>query len=64
VSTGEDGTVVGYKAWWVANDDLGKGPFRWQVCRDKQGVPVGTGETFDLPFWRRATTTVEVTPAQ
>ena len=62
--TGEDGTVVGHKTWWVAHDDLGKGPFRWQVRRDKQGAPIGTSETFDLPFQRRVSTTIEVTPAQ
>jgi len=64
VVTGEDGTVVGHKAWWVANDDLGKGSFRWQICRDRQGAPVGTSETFDLPSQRRVRTTVEVTPGQ
>jgi hypothetical protein len=64
VVTGEDGMVVGHKTWWVANDDLGKGPFRWQIYRDKQGAPVGTSETFDLPSQRRVSTTVEVIPAQ
>ena len=64
VVTGEDGAVVGHKMWWVTHDDLGKGPFRWQICRDKQGAPIGTSETLDLPSQRHVTATVEVTPAQ
>lgn len=37
--------------WWVSHDDLGDGPFRWQVydspARDK--LLATTSEIFDLP---------------
>ena len=37
VVTDEGGTVVGHKTWWVAKDDLGRGPFRWRVYRSQGG---------------------------
>jgi hypothetical protein len=63
VVTDEGGTVVGHKTWWVAKDDLGRGPFRWRVYRSQGGWLLATSQTFDLPSQRRATTTVEVTLA-
>jgi hypothetical protein len=59
VASGADG-VVGYKVWWVAGPDLGHGPFRWAVYRDK-----GRGEglfsrPFDLPGAAGGAVTAEV----
>jgi len=60
VATGEGGTVMGKKVWWVAERDLGTGPFRWVVTRDEGGRLLGTSEPFDLPGAVGATVTVEV----
>ena len=54
---------VGKKTWWVAKDDLGRGPFRWRVYRSQGGWLLATSQTFDLPSQKRATTSVEVTLA-
>lgn len=40
-----DGTVT----WWVAKEDLGSTPFRWQVYDEQGGELLTTSETFDLP---------------
>jgi len=64
VVTDEGGTVVGHKTWWVAKEDLGKGPFRWRVYRSEGGALIATSEAFDLPSQKRATTTVEVSLTQ
>ncbi len=39
----------GTQRWWVAPEDLGKGPFRWRVYDEKGGKLLETSETFDLP---------------
>lgn len=49
VVCGEDGRLVGRKVWWVAQADLGKGPFRWQVYQDREGSLFITSEPFYLP---------------
>jgi len=54
----EDGVVVGRKTWWVGEEDLGAGPFRW-VVRDRDEA-VGMSEPFVLPVLRKGTTVVEV----
>jgi hypothetical protein len=61
VITQADGTVTGHKTWWVTEDDLDRGPFRWRVYRSQGGWLLATSPTFDLPSQRRATTTVEIT---
>jgi hypothetical protein len=63
VEVGEGGAVVGHKGWWVAQGDLGSGPFRWQVYQSRTGRLLGTSEPFDLPGSSGATATVEVTLA-
>jgi len=40
---------VGVKEWWVLQPDLGKGPFRWQVCQEQGGPVVATSVPFNLP---------------
>ena len=57
----EESGVIGYKTWWVAEDDLGTGPFRWQVYRSPVGRLLAASEPFDLPRCARETTSVEVT---
>jgi hypothetical protein len=46
VALGKDG-VVGSKGWWVGEDDLNKGPFRWQVWVGD--TLVGESDPFNLP---------------
>ncbi len=42
-----DGT--GQKTWWVGKDNLGRGPFRWVVYRNKGGPILVISESFYLP---------------
>jgi hypothetical protein len=55
-----DGVVVGIKSWWLADTELGSGPFRWQVYRQQGGQQIRTSETFDLPEEPGQTTIVEL----
>lgn len=55
--------VVGWKKWWVDKEDLGKGPFRWQVYQSKGGRALATSAPFDLPGSSGATVVVEVSLA-
>ena len=54
----------GRKEWWVAEDDLGKGPFRWAVYRRRGSWLVGRSEPFDLPGPAGRTEGVEVLPGR
>ena len=60
----EDGTWVGSKAWWVAEHDLGKGPFRWLLYDQEGGELLITSDEFSLPAERGLSTvvTVELNP--
>ncbi len=58
VEIGEGGEVVGQKVWWVAESDLGKGPFRWRVYQGWRLL--AQSGTFDLPDSNGATVMVEV----
>lgn len=61
VAAGEDGSiVVGRKAWWVGKDDLGDGPFRWVIARERDGAELAVSDAFSLPVEPRQTRTVEV----
>jgi len=44
VSQGE-----GSKTWWVAQQDWGKGPFRWELCQQSTGAMLATSDPFYLP---------------
>ena len=61
VADGEGGAVVGKKAWWVAEWDLGKGPFRWRVYQGWRLL--AQSGTFDLPDSNGATVMVGVSLA-
>ncbi len=61
VSIDASGLVWGKKVWWVAGDDLGRGPFRWTVYRDKGGRLLGRSELFYLPKSTNVFEHVEVT---
>jgi hypothetical protein len=51
---------TGWAIWWLANDLLGRGPFRW-VVYERQGGPVmAVGEPFHLPAARGRIVTVKV----
>ncbi len=51
----------GKKMWWVAVDDLGKGPFRWTIYRNKDGGLLGRSEPFYLPDSTNAIERIDVT---
>lgn len=53
--------VIGEKVWWVAEDDLGTGLFRWLVYRSDQEVHLlVTSEVFTLPHETGEFVTVNV----
>lgn len=56
----QDQTLVGRKAWWVLKPNLGTGPFRWVVYDGQAGPPLVTSETFHLPEMAGQTGSVEV----
>lgn len=60
--SGNDGDVVGQKTWWVAESDLGKGPFRWTVYQSEGGQLIGASEPFQLPDFNGGVTAVTVSP--
>jgi len=51
---------VGQKTWWVAKDDLGRGPFRWRAYRGQGGRLLATSEQFYLPQRNGETVRVEL----
>jgi hypothetical protein len=55
-----DGTVTGYKTWWVGEEILGQGPLRWQVYGSNGGSLLATSEPFHLPSASRITLPVNV----
>jgi hypothetical protein len=59
--SGGDEDVVGLKTWWVAESDLGKGPFRWVIYQNEGGQLIGTSEPFQLPNFNGGATTVTTT---
>jgi hypothetical protein len=59
VATGEGGSVVGQKVWWVGEPELGEGPFRWLVTQGEGGESLATSALFDLPSVGGGTVTVE-----
>ncbi len=58
VEIGENGEVVGQQVWWVAQADLGKGPFRWLVYQGKESAQLVESDSFYLPHHARETTHV------
>jgi hypothetical protein len=57
----DGGLIWGKKMWWVADGDLGKGPFRWAIYRDREGRLLGRSQPFYLPDSINAIKHVEVT---
>jgi hypothetical protein len=51
---------VGNKLWWVAQSDLGTGPFRWIVRRGFGGDLLAESEPFYLPGTAGETLQVEL----
>jgi hypothetical protein len=54
-----DGHIMGYKTWWLAEDNFGTGPFRWQVYYRQQLLT--TSELFYLPARTRRNLPIQVT---
>ena len=46
--------------WWVAQDDLGTGPFRWLIYESEGGELLAISDLFDLPAAGGAMVTVKV----
>ncbi|MCB9418993.1 MAG: hypothetical protein H6667_04275 [Ardenticatenaceae bacterium] len=44
-----DAGWVGTKEWWVGKENLGTGPFRWQIYEYPGGPLLVTSEPFNLP---------------
>lgn len=61
VVSGEAGAIMGCKGWWVAQADLGKGPFRWVVAQGKDRPALATSALFNLPGADGVGVTVQVT---
>jgi hypothetical protein len=59
----DGGDVVGTKTWWVGQDDLGKGPFRWLAYESAGGPLLGASDPFDLPATANGAVLVEMTLA-
>lgn len=51
---------AGIKAWWVGESDLGAGPFRWLVYRERDGRLLARSASFHLPQRAKETVTVRV----
>lgn len=64
VLMGENRKVVGTKVWWVANSDMGKGPFRWIVYPSPESKLVAASEAFYLPHHTGATVWVSAPASQ
>ena len=60
VEASPDGTAVGRKAWWVYEETLGQGPFRWAVYETPGSQPVAVSEPFNLPAHVNQSTTIEL----
>ena len=60
---GVDGDV-GRKVWWVDDDDLGKGPFRWVVYLGQGGAVLIRSDSFHLPHRTGEVVVVDVPSAQ
>ncbi|MFQ5399227.1 MAG: hypothetical protein ACE5E7_06470 [Anaerolineae bacterium] len=48
------------KTWWVSEETLGAGPFRWVVYDGPGGAELGTSQTFSLPAKANEVVVVEV----
>ena len=51
----------GYRRWWVAAKDFGKGPFRWVVFNSPGGLLIATSNPFNLPVLPNNVVYVSVT---
>ncbi len=49
ITVAENGDVVGEKAWWAYEPNLGKGPFRWLVYEGRAGRLIAASDPFHLP---------------
>jgi hypothetical protein len=50
----------GMKTWWVAQANLGQGPFRWVVYQEQDGPPLIFSDPFNLPDAAKGSVTVDV----
>jgi hypothetical protein len=50
----------GRKVWWVAERNLGTGPFRWLVYRGERGDLLAVSSPFQLPRHSGETLQVEM----
>lgn len=57
---GWKGMLDATQEWWVGEDDLGTGPFRWLVYSGSGGTLLATSDAFDLPDKAKQPVNVEV----
>ncbi len=50
----------GYKTWWISEELLGRGPFRWVLYAGEGTQPLVVSEAFTMPNWTRGRKTVTV----
>ena len=55
---------LGWKVWWLEDDLLGRGPFRWVVYERYGGAVIVVSDAFDLPERVGKMVTVEISLAQ
>lgn len=46
--------------WFVQDTDFGKGPFRWRIFAESEGVLLATSKSFSLPSSTNTVSTVQV----
>jgi hypothetical protein len=60
VAAADDGGVIGRQTWWVSQEHLGKGPFRWRLYRKQGSWLMATSQSFYLPENVGETITIEL----
>jgi hypothetical protein len=51
---------TGWATWWLDNDLLGRGPFRWVVYQHRGGPVMVISDSFDLPASRGGVIIIDV----
>ncbi len=64
VEADEAGDIIGEKAWWVYESNLGQGPFRRLVYEGQAGRLIAISDSFYLPEIPGQRSTIEVSLAR
>ena len=60
VEIGTEGTVTGFKTWWLGGENLGQGPVRWRIYQGQGGPLLATSDPFHLPSASKTTLEVKL----